>query len=111
MRRTDERPNPSSDSSRALLDIMLGFLRSRLDKEQMMLQQRKAVDGILAWVDSQDEVKVTGNTHQASAGEHLDWVRTMTSRCIKYNSSNCHYPLPFSTSIAPSRITCSMLST
>ena len=40
-----------------------------------MLQQRKAVDGILAWVDSQDEVKVTGNTHQAAAGEHLDWVR------------------------------------
>ena len=54
---------------------MLGFLRSRLDKEQMMLQQRKAVDGILAWVDSQDEVKVTGNTIRAAAGEHLDWVR------------------------------------
>ena len=40
-----------------------------------MLQQRKAVSGILRWCDSQDEVKVTGNTVRAAAGEHLDWVR------------------------------------
>ena len=64
-----------SDNARALLDIMLGFLRSRLDKEQMMVQQRKAVRGILRWCESQDEVKVTGNTITAAAGEHLDWVR------------------------------------
>ena len=54
---------------------MLGFLRSRLDKQEMMLQQRKAVSGILRWCESQDEVKVTGNTVWAAAGEHLDWVR------------------------------------
>ena len=55
---------------------MLGFLRSRLDKQEMMMQQRKAVSGILYWCESQDEVKVTGNTVQAAAGEHLDWVRS-----------------------------------
>ena len=67
----------SADSSRCccLLDIMLGFLRSRLDKQEMMMQQRKAVSGILRWCESQDEVKVTGNTARAAAGEHLDWVR------------------------------------
>ena len=68
----------SSDSashSPALLDIMLGFLRSRLDKQEMMLQQRKAVHGILRWCELQEEVKVTGTTLQAAAGEHLDWVR------------------------------------
>ena len=54
---------------------MLGFLRSRLDKEQMMLQQRKAVNGILRWAESQDEIKVTGTTTHAAVGEHLDWVR------------------------------------
>ena len=64
-----------SDNAHALLDIMLGFLRSRLDKEQMMVQQRKAVRGILRWCESQDEVKVTGNTITAAAGEHLHWVR------------------------------------
>ena len=65
----------SADSSRCfcLLDIMLGFLRSRLDKQEMMLQQRKAVSGILRWCESQDEVKLTGNTVRAAAGEHLDW--------------------------------------
>ena len=70
----------SADSSRCccLLDIMLGFLRSRLDKQEMMTQQRKAVSGILRWCESQDEVKVTGNTVRASAGEHLDWVRAIT---------------------------------
>ena len=56
---------------------MLGFLRSRLDKQEMMMQQRKAVSGILRWCESQDEVKVTGNTVRAAAGEHLDWVRAM----------------------------------
>ena len=61
----------------ASLDIMLGFLRSRLDKQEMMLQQRKAVNGILRWGESQDEIKVTGNTLQAAAGEHLDWVRAV----------------------------------
>ena len=60
-----------------LVDIMLGFLRSRLDKQEMILQQRKAVTGILRWAESQDELKVTGNTAQAAAGEHLDWVRAM----------------------------------
>ena len=60
----------------ALVDIMLGFLRSRLDKEQMMVQQRKAVNGILRWCESQNEIKVTGNTIQAVVGEHLDWVRS-----------------------------------
>ena len=59
----------------ALLDIMLGFLRSRLEKQEMLMQQRKAVSGILRWCESQDEVKVTGNTIRAAAGEHLDWVR------------------------------------
>ena len=54
---------------------MLGFLRSRLGTQEMLLQQRKAVSGVLAWVESQDEVKVTGNTIRAAAGEHLDWVR------------------------------------
>ena len=54
---------------------MLGFLRSRLDDEDMLLQQRKAVKGILRWCELQDEVKVTGNTITAAAGEHLDWVR------------------------------------
>ena len=63
----------------ALLDIMLGFLRSRLDKQEMMMQQRKAASGILRWCESQDEVKVTGNTVRAAAGEHLDWVRAMIS--------------------------------
>ena len=63
----------------ALLDIMLGFLRSRLDKQEMMMQQRKAVNGILRWCESQDEVKVTGNTVRAAAGEHLDWVRAILS--------------------------------
>ena len=58
----------------ASIDIMLGFLRSRLDMQEMMLQQRKAVNGILVWCKSQGEVKVTGNTAQAKAGEHLDWV-------------------------------------
>ena len=48
---------------------MLGFLRSRLDKEQMIVQQRKAVNGILRWRESQDEIKVTGNTIQAVVGE------------------------------------------
>ena len=62
----------------ALLDIMLGFLRSRLDKQEMLQQQRKVVSGILRWCESQDEVKVTGNTVRAAAGEHLDWVRSMT---------------------------------
>ena len=57
---------------------MLGFLRSRLDKQEMMMQQRKAVNGILRWCESQDEVKVTGNTVRAAAGEHLDWVRAIT---------------------------------
>ena len=57
---------------------MLGFLRSRLGTQEMLLQQRKAVSGVLAWVESQDEVKVTGNTMQAAAGEHLDWVRAIT---------------------------------
>ena len=61
----------------ALLDIMLGFLRSRLDKQEMLQQQRKAVSGILHWCESQDEVKVTGNPVRAAAGEHLDWVRVM----------------------------------
>ena len=65
----------SSDSTHALPDIMLGFLRSRLDDEDMLLQQRKAVKGILRWCELQDEVKVTGNTITAAAGEHLDWVR------------------------------------
>ena len=54
---------------------MLGFLRSRLDKQEMQQQQRKAVKGIIRWCDSQDEVKVTGNTLTAATGEHLDWVR------------------------------------
>ena len=54
---------------------MLGFLRSRLDKQEMLLQQRKAVKGIIRWCESQDEVKVTGNTLTAATGEHLDWVR------------------------------------
>ena len=57
---------------------MLGFLRSRLDGQEMMMQQRKAVSGILRWCESQDEVKVTGNTVRAAAGEHLDWVRAMS---------------------------------
>ena len=65
----------SSYSAHALLDIMLGFLRSRLDKQEMLLQQRKTVKGILRWCELQDEVKVTGNTITAAAGEHLDWVR------------------------------------
>ena len=52
---------------------MLGFLRSRLDNQEMLLQQRKAVSGILRWCESQDEVKLTGNTVRAAAGEHLDW--------------------------------------
>ena len=59
------------------LDIMLGFLRSRLDKEQMLQQQRKAVSGILLWCESQDEVQVTGDTIRAEVGEHMDWVRMM----------------------------------
>ena len=69
----------SAPRSTALLDIMLGFLRSRLDGQEMMMQQRKAVSGILRWCESQDEVKVTGNTVRAAAGEHLDWVRAMSS--------------------------------
>ena len=60
-----------------MIDIMLGFLRSRLEKQEMMLQQRKAVSGILRWCESQDEVKVTGNTVRAATGEHLHWVRAM----------------------------------
>ena len=52
---------------------MLGFLRSRLDKETMLTQQRRAVKGILSWVNQQTEIKVTGNTNQAAAGEHLHW--------------------------------------
>ena len=63
---------------------MLGFLRSRLDKEQMMVQQRKAVRGILRWCESQDEVKVTGNTITAAAGEHLHWVRGRSYECARY---------------------------
>ena len=59
----------------ALLDIMLGFLRSRLDKQEMLQQQRKAASCILRGCESQDEVKMTGNTVRAAAGEHLDWVR------------------------------------
>ena len=74
--RTDDVASSSADTSHhALLDIMLGFLRSRLDKQEMMLQQRKAVHGILRWCELQEEVKVTGTTLQAAAGEHLDWVR------------------------------------
>ena len=66
---------------------MLGFLRSRLDKQEMLLQQRKAVSGILRWCESQDEVKVTGNTVQAAAGEHLDWVRACDEPLSVTNTS------------------------
>ena len=64
-------PLLSSDSTVLLLDIMLGFLRSRLDKQEMLQQQRKAVTGVISWCESQEEVKVTGNTLRAQAGEHL----------------------------------------
>ena len=66
---------------------MLGFLRSRLDKQEMMTQQRKAVSGILRWCESQDEVKVTGNTVRAAAGEHLDWVRACDELLSVTNTS------------------------
>ena len=62
---------------------MLGFLRSRLSEQEMLAQQRKAVSGIIRWCDLQDAgVKVTGNTVQAAAGEHLDWVRAMILACL-----------------------------
>ena len=57
-----------------------GFLRSRLDKQEMLQQQRKAVNGVIHWCEAQDEVKVTGNTVQAAAGEHLHWCEWMDGR-------------------------------
>ena len=95
---------------------MLGFLRSRLDEEQMLMQQRKAVNGILRWVDSQDEeVKVTGSTSQAQTGEHLDWVRiAMNCRANKHKLlTDCHHCdlRFFSTSIVRYPIICSTGST
>ena len=78
----------------ALLDIMLGFLRSRLDKQEMMMQQRKAVSGILRWCESQDEVKVTGNTVQAAAGEHLDWVRVWARMACCARRAPAHLTVP-----------------
>eukprot|EP00935_MAST-01C_sp_MAST-1C-sp1_P000302 g302.t1 len=56
-------------------DAMLETVIARAGYKDLLqnLQQRKAVSGILRWCESQDEVKVTGNTAQAAAGEHLDW--------------------------------------
>ena len=97
---------------------MLGFLRSRLDKQEMLMQQHKAVGGILHWCEAQDEVKMTGNTVRAATGEHLDWVRAMRIlRAMNMcNASDCglcamRLSVHLSTSIVPSRITCSTRST
>eukprot|EP00935_MAST-01C_sp_MAST-1C-sp1_P000185 g185.t1 len=54
-------------------DIMLGFLRARLDKKTMLTQQRRAVRGVLRWCEGQETVKVTGRSNKAASGEHLDW--------------------------------------
>ena len=63
-----------------------------------MLQQRKAVSGILRWCESQDGVKVTGNAVFAAVGEHLDWVRKMIMSATR--ASDCPCLLSYSTSIA-----------
>ena len=57
-----------------MLDIMLGFLRSSLSTEEMIVQQRKAAKGLMKWCEGQNKgVKVTGNAAVAVDGEHLDW--------------------------------------
>jgi hypothetical protein len=55
------------------VDIMLGHVRSRLDHEQMQMQQRNAVRGILRACDEADGFKMTGTTDKAERGEFLDW--------------------------------------
>ena len=57
------------------------------------MQQRKAASGILRWCESQDEVKVTGNTVRAAAGEHLDWVRAMISDLPRPTRASADLPL------------------
>ena len=65
---------------------MLGFVRSELNKETMFTQQRKAAEGLVEWCESQNGVKVTGNTAAAEAGEELDWYGLR----VAFNCFNCN---------------------